>query len=504
MSSRTRRLKNILRHVRAGSIIFVVVVLVFTAGLAIFVGSRIHDMRRETLLLRGEVNTQEATMEYDRYLLTRVNIITMVSSRLEGLLASGADSAAVEKYLTEETNIIIATIDPDTTGLYGLINGTYVDGSGWVPDADYEPTERPWYRETQPTEGQITFVDPYVDAQTNTVMLTVSKLLNDGESVLAMDVSLQPIQEMVENVAASTQGGQAYLMDENGNVIVHSDREQLEKNYLEEPDSLYGKIARRLLVDKETQFEVNAREGNYTVYTHELEGGWYSISLIDRDEWQRPMLQTMIIFAVILGLVVFAIIYVFLRMSAKNAALQELHHRVDQEEKRGEELQALSETDRMTALFDRVSAERKVNEMIGNGSGGMFLELDIDRFKEINDTYGHQTGDAVILAIADALRNTFRTNDITMRLGGDEFGVYAMGIPSQEMGESMVHRLFGRIDALDIPEMNGEKVHVSVGAVLIEDGKEATFHDLYAVADEALYISKAINGNSLTFGPDVG
>lgn len=91
MSSRTRRLKNILRHVRAGSIIFVAVVLVFTAGLAIFVGSRIHDMRRETLLLRGEVNTQEATMEYDRYLLTRVNIITMVSSRLEGLLASGAD-----------------------------------------------------------------------------------------------------------------------------------------------------------------------------------------------------------------------------------------------------------------------------------------------------------------------------------------------------------------------------------------------------------------------------
>lgn len=504
MSSRTQRLKNIFRHVRAGSVVFVLAVLAFTAGLAVYVGSRIHDMRRETLLLRGEVNTQKATLEYDRYLLTRVDIITMVSSRLEDLLVSGADTAAVEKYLTEETNIIIDTLDPETTGLYGLINGSYVDGSGWVPDADYVPSERPWYLKTIQTSGQITFVDPYLDAQTNTVMLTVSKLLKDGKSVLAMDVSLRPIQEMVEKVAASTKGGQAFLLDKEGNVIVHSDRDQQGKNYLEEPDSPGGMAARKLLAEKKNQFEVNAREGNYTVYTHPLEGGWYSVSMIDRDEWQRPMLRTMIIFAVILGMVVFSIIIVFLRMSAKNAALQELHHRVDQEEKRGEALQALSETDRMTGLYDRVSGELKVNDLIRNGSGGMFLELDIDRFKEINDTFGHQTGDTVILAVADALRSAFRTNDITMRLGGDEFGVFAVGIPNQEMGESMVHRLFSRIENLDIPEMNGEKVHISVGGVLIRDGKESTFHVLYATADEALYISKAIPGNNLTFGPDAG
>ena len=132
MSSRTQRLKNIFRHVRAGSVIFVLAVLAFTAGLAVYVGSRIHDMRRETLLLRGEVNTREATLEYDRYLLTRVDIITMVSSRLESLLASGADTAAVEKYLTEETNIIIDTLDPETTGLYGLINGSYVDPNPYI------------------------------------------------------------------------------------------------------------------------------------------------------------------------------------------------------------------------------------------------------------------------------------------------------------------------------------------------------------------------------------
>ena len=130
----------------------------------------------------------------------------------------------------------------------------------------------------------------------------------------------------------------------------------------------------------------------------------------------------------------------------------------------------------------------------------MFLELDIDSFKEINDTFGHQTGDTVILAIADAICSTFRTNDIAMRLGGDEFGVYAVGIPNREMGTGMLHRLFDRVDRMDVPEMQGEKVHISIGAVLIGDGQESSFHELYAAADGALYESKKNPGNSLTFG----
>ena len=500
MSKQKQRLQDIFRHLRAGSVAFMLVVLLFTAGLATFVGVRIHDMRKETLLLQGEVNTQEATLQYDRYLLTRVDIVTLVSSKVESMMASGADSAEIEQYLTEQTNMIIDTLDPETTGLYGLIGGKYVDGAGWVPDADYVPTERPWYIQTMASTRNVTFVEPYLDAQTNTVMMTVSKLLRDGKSVLAMDVSLRPIQELVETVAAPDACDYAFLLDENGIVIVHSDRSQIGKNYLEEADSTGGIVATRLLRDKQTQFEADTPEGSYTVYTHVLEGGWYSVSMIDNGVWYRPMRRTMIIFVVILGMVVFSILAVFLRMSVKNAALQELHTRVNQEEKRGKELQALSEKDRMTGLYDRVSAERKVNELIREGSGGMFLELDIDSFKEINDTFGHQTGDTVILAIADAIRSTFRTNDIAMRLGGDEFGVYAVGIPNREMGTGMLHRLFDRVDRMDVPEMQGEKVHISVGAVLIGDGQESSFHELYAAADGALYESKKNPGNSLTFG----
>ena len=500
MRKRFSRLADVLKGTRKKSIAFVLIALAIAAGIAVYVGIQIHGMQKESLLLRGELNAQKATMEYNRYLLTRVDIVTMVGNKVENLIDLANGNVEIEDYLTDETNIIIATLDPDTTGLYGLINGAYLDGSGWEPDADYVASERPWYRQAAESGQQITFVDPYLDAQTNTVMMTVAKMLKDGESVLAMDVSLRPIQEIVENVSANTIGGQAFLLDGSGNVIAHSDRGELGKNYLEEPETAGGMIARRLFKDGDTQFEISTPTGNYTVYIHVLEGGWYSVSLIDSDAWHGPIHRTMFIFAAILTLIIAAIFAVFLRLTSKNTALQELHQRVDREEKRGDELQALSETDRMTGLKDRISGERKANELIRSGSGGMFLELDIDQFKHINDTWGHQTGDAVIIAVADAIRSTFRTNDVVMRLGGDEFGVFAVGIVNREMGKAMVQRLFNRIAGLNIPEMKGQKVFVSVGAAICPEGKETSFHELYAIADKALYRSKKASGSKLTFG----
>ncbi len=349
------------------------------------------------------------------------------------------------------------------------------------------------------SDDRITFVEPYVDMQTNTVMMTVSELLSDGKSVLAMDVSLDPIQNIVEQVSSDTEGSQALVLDDSGIVVAHSDKSMLGKNLLEMPDSPEYAIAENILIKNRMNFDIDTSEGNYSVYADKLMGGWYSVSLINANLWYRPLRRTMRVFTIIMILIMAFLVAVFLYLSEQNLTLQKLHTRIDQEEKRGEELQILSETDRMTGLFDRVSGKRKVDELLSANNKGMFLELDIDHFKHINDTFGHQTGDVVILAVADALLSTFRSNDITMRLGGDEFGVFAVGIVNQEMAKAIIGRLFTLISSLEIPELNGEKFSISVGAVLSSKKKEQTFDDLYALADSAMYDSKKSSGNSLTF-----
>lgn len=135
------------------------------------------------------------------------------------MINSGSRNDKIEQYLTDQTDNVIETLDPNSTGLYGWINGEYLDGSGWVPDADYVPTERPWYIQAQESDQKITFVEPYLDMQTKNVMMTVSELMDDGESVLAMDVSLEPLQQIVEEVASVAEGSQALILDTNGIVF---------------------------------------------------------------------------------------------------------------------------------------------------------------------------------------------------------------------------------------------------------------------------------------------
>lgn len=164
-----RRLQRVLKHIGARSIIIAVIVLLMTAGIAVYAGRRLSSTEKEVLRHQGELNAKEAAMEYDRCLITRVNIVTLVGRTVEHMQASGTDNESIKTYLTDQTNNIVATLDPSTTGLYGWINREYLDGAGWVPDDDYVPTERPWYTETIQSEDEITFVEPYLDMQTNTV-----------------------------------------------------------------------------------------------------------------------------------------------------------------------------------------------------------------------------------------------------------------------------------------------------------------------------------------------
>ena len=493
------RIIDTLRHVGGKSITVAIIVILATNIAAAFIGNAFYATEKEVLLQRGELNAKGPASEFNRFLLTRVNIVTLVGCTVDKMLVADTGNNQIEKYLIEQTNNIIATLDPTTTGLYGWVNGEYLDGAGWVPDDDYVPTERPWYIQTIESDQEITFVEPYLDMQTKTVRMTVSDLMSDGKSVIAMDISLDPIQEIVEQVASSTEGSKAFVLDDSGIVVAHSDKDQLSRNYLDEKDSLGSLVAHRILVDGQKQFDLETPEGDFSVYVDDLEGGWYSVSLINADIWYRPLRNTTIAFSIIMILVIIFMVMVFFRLNAKNLALQMLHTRIDQEEKRGEALQTLSETDRMTGLYDRVSGQRKVDELLASGDNGVFLELDIDHFKAINDTYGHQTGDMVILAVADSMRSTFRTSDICMRLGGDEFAVFAVGIVKHEMVEAIVRRLFDRLASIVIPELHGEKVSISVGAALYKGNKPTYFDELYLHADNAMYSSKKESGNKLTF-----
>ena len=168
--------------------------------------------------------------------------------------------------------------------------------------------------------------------------------------------------------------------------------------------------------------------------------------------------------------------------------------------KERQNLEILASTDIMTGILNRGSGERKVIDAMANDKTGMFCILDVDKFKDINDDYGHNVGDKVLRGIADVLKLTFRDEDIIFRLGGDEYAVYVMNLGDEGSGKAVMNRVFNEISKMEIPELGGKEICVSAGAVFFKKGDKCSFEELYKLADSDVYESKKINGSALHFG----
>ncbi len=172
---------------------------------------------------------------------------------------------------------------------------------------------------------------------------------------------------------------------------------------------------------------------------------------------------------------------------------------IDEEKRRENELIYLSQTDLMTGLRNRGSGEKAMQDLMSQGVEGMFCLMDADKFKSINDNYGHDVGDKVIKAIAECLKKIFRNIDVTMRLGGDEFAVYVVGVTDEVRGEIFIEDFFEEVNNIKIPELGNRKISVSLGAAFFLVDEKLSFAEIYKRADSAAYESKKTKGNFHTF-----
>lgn len=169
---------------------------------------------------------------------------------------------------------------------------------------------------------------------------------------------------------------------------------------------------------------------------------------------------------------------------------------IDEEKKKENHLLYLSRTDLMTGIYNRGYGERMISELLDVHRQGLFCLFDVDKFKNINDKYGHSVGDSVLIEISKALQRVKRSNDVVMRLGGDEFAAYFLDIDSESAASEIIAAFFDEISRLHIEPIT-EKVSVSLGAVLYKDG--FSFDSIYKLADSGVYDSKTNKGNSYTF-----
>ncbi|MBU1042650.1 MAG: GGDEF domain-containing protein [Proteobacteria bacterium] len=123
--------------------------------------------------------------------------------------------------------------------------------------------------------------------------------------------------------------------------------------------------------------------------------------------------------------------------------------------------------------------------------------LDLDGFKSVNDRFGHDEGDRVLLALAQALKTTLRTEDLPARMGGDEFCIVLPGVDLTR-AEAVMKRLFTAFETLrDTPGKEPLPVTISVGLAGLEIETPQAPETLSKQADEAMYLAKKIPGHAV-------
>lgn len=157
-----------------------------------------------------------------------------------------------------------------------------------------------------------------------------------------------------------------------------------------------------------------------------------------------------------------------------------------------EELERLVITDYLTNLYSRNYLESKMSESLQNDEQGSFLLIDIDDFKKINDTYGHQVGDEVIVQVAKIIQSVSGQKGIAARWGGEELSIY---FPHLTVNEA--EKLSQRI-VVEVEEKTNPKVTVSCGMSQWYKGSGEDVESLFKKADQALYVSKATGKNKMT------
>ncbi len=580
----------------------------------------LYNVTRDDILRMGETRAIRAAEEYAEYFQTSLDAMELVAYSVDDMMQSGASNTMLELYLVSETERYKAAISEEYNAIYGVLRGKFMDGTGWLPDEDYDPTERLWYKTIKRGGGKTVLIAPYVDAESGTIMMSVGKQLSDGESVVSMDLTIERLREITESSVEGYSGDNySLVLDSDDRIVSFAGNHN--GNGGDEADgqnvaAMINALTAVAPIEDGRSYEITHEGKDYLVYAESINDQWHAVSIMDEDTVFTSLREIEALSLVVMVVVLLLAFFLFFEMSKRQIRTQDLNtqlqsvagiytclHIVDlptdtyaeirsntedvsrmlqgrnerakdtmrimlnyltdpdsrnemlefadfdtldermkdtdtitvefknnkgrwcrgrfvvverglsgmlkkvlwmvenihSEKQKRERLQYLSETDLMTGINNRGSGEAKIRKYLLKGEGGMFILLDADKFKSINDEYGHEAGDKVLTEIASCLRRSFRDNDVVMRLGGDEFAAFAPLVYHREAGEIILERFMEKIRKIDIPDLMGRPVTVSVGVAFYRPSDRFSFEELYRRADRCTYLSKKHQESYVTY-----
>ncbi len=278
-----------------------------------------YDLAQKKEIELCKTTLEEEAAKIKEVISVGTDTVRTTAVFIESSMERGESSKEIDKLLTSITKTYREAVESDFTGVYGLFDGKYIDGAGWIPDEDYVPQKRPWYWNAVEAKGVPAFARPYVDAETMQQVISISVMLKDGESVLAIDVKAEKIQAVIDALSNSSDT-YGLIMDSEGYVLFNDDincngmnirNEEGRKRFGGEKTDTVRKVVGESKLDGETDHIFSEIDGKKVMaFAYPIFSNWYIVMVKDYDSIFRQEMEVLYN-SILLSLLIVAVVAYF-------------------------------------------------------------------------------------------------------------------------------------------------------------------------------------------------
>ena len=259
----------------------------------------------------GDDKAHSTATELENYLTKAMSTLKVAADSIELMIESGESQEQIVRYILDQTSLQANELDENFTGLYAYVRGEYMDGLGWEPPEGYDAKSRVWYTAAIAANGKTTIVSPYVDAQTQSVVITITKMLGcegdeNGRYVAALDVIVNHIQETTETVDIGGKG-YAMILNKDGFIVAHKDKAYNGQNI----NDIYGDdLMRQIEAAGYGSITVDMAGEECTVFVNRVMEQWYAVMVVNSSELLAGV-HSQLFVNIIVSVIIFALITLF-------------------------------------------------------------------------------------------------------------------------------------------------------------------------------------------------
>lgn len=435
-------------------------------------------------------------------------------------------------------------INKNITFIYSGYKNKELLIDNYIPPEGYDPTIRPWYKSAMNIKPALSTGLPYHEIKSREWLLSTSKALWNKKKgytgVISSDSSIEVITNQLEQRDDIYKTAYSFVTKPDGEIILHHNELNLKRDIFE----IIGKSFNLDKNEGPIDYTVDNRK-NIAYYSHCNEADWIVITVVDKSEIIKSIVYQIYVYIMLTGTIavllgfgqsvvlsnrfstpliqlqkkVKAIIhgnrendsnYIYPdneigvisqevgqltanELYARSRELQETNALLEQ---KNVELKRLSTTDQLTGLHNRhkidIELENECQRAVRYNKNLSVIMFDIDWFKRINDTYGHQAGDSVLKEIALLLKDSLRTIDILGRWGGEEFIIIC---PETDITEVQI--LGNRICSLVANYQFSIKASVTISVGITKFSGQENSEKLIKRVDDNLYAAKHKGKNTV-------